>query len=68
MSRRGSQFTRVLNYFREVDTLEAEACITAATRILAERKRAPQPRPRKTKATAAKPNAAISTEATANAG
>jgi hypothetical protein len=38
---RGSQFSRVIRYFREADTVEAEACLVAATKVLAERKRAP---------------------------
>jgi len=37
---RGSQFSRVIRYFREADVIEAEACLLASTRTLAERKRA----------------------------
>lgn len=44
---KGSQFSRVLRYFREADTLEAEACLVAASKVLAERKRTPNHPPAK---------------------
>lgn len=66
MSTKGTQFTRVLNYFREADTLEADSCLTAAARILAERKRTPATsKSRAPRTKAAKPNSgAVSTGAT----
>jgi hypothetical protein len=50
MSTRGTQFTRVLAYFRDADVLEADACLGAAMRIIADRKRVQSPPPRKPRA------------------